>query len=101
MEYTELQRKRFKESFARKQRRQLLVAVPVLALLVALILGQEHGSHASYGIPFIVWVPILAVLIVAVLIFSSRNWRCPACGGYLGRGFHPAFCPKCGVELRP
>jgi hypothetical protein len=100
MEYTELQKVRFKESFARKQKRQLVVAFPVLAAFVAVILGQEPGSHSIYGLPVVAWVPIFAILIVAVLIFSSRNWRCPACDGYLGRGFHPTFCPKCGVQLR-
>ena len=32
--------------------------------------------------------------------FSFRNWRCPACNGYLGRSMSMNFCPKCGVELR-
>lgn len=41
MEYTELQKVRFKELFARKQRRQLVVAFPVLAAFVAVILGLE------------------------------------------------------------
>ena len=100
MEYTELQKVQFKESFARKQKRQIVVVFPVLAAFVAVILGQEPGSRSIYGIPVVAWVPIFAVLIVAALIFSSRNWRCPACDGYLGRGFHPTFCPKCGVQLR-
>jgi predicted RNA-binding Zn-ribbon protein involved in translation (DUF1610 family) len=34
------------------------------------------------------------------LVFSLRNWRCPACNKYLGKGTLPHYCPNCGVELR-
>mgnify|MGYP001402959415 CR=1 FL=1 len=45
-------------------------------------------------------VLIFAVL-GAILVFSFRNWRCPACEGHLGKGMGARFCSKCGVQLRP
>jgi rubrerythrin len=40
------------------------------------------------------------MVVAGALIFSFVNWRCPACTRYLGRGWNPKFCPKCGVQLR-
>jgi hypothetical protein len=34
------------------------------------------------------------------LIFSFRNWRCPACDKYLGKAIGPRFYAKCGVALQ-
>ncbi len=35
------------------------------------------------------------ILAGAAAIFLT--WRCPVCGGYLGRDAYPATCGKCGV----
>ena len=40
------------------------------------------------------------VLVAGALIFSFRNWRCPACNRYLGKQYSPKFCSKCGVVLQ-
>jgi len=47
-----------------------------------------------------VWGPVLVIHIVAMFAFCIRNWRCPARDKYLGRGFHPKYCSKCGVPPR-
>jgi hypothetical protein len=44
--------------------------------------------------------PLSFVLVAGALIFSLRNWRCPACNRYLGRTFNPRYCQGCGFELR-
>jgi rubrerythrin len=44
--------------------------------------------------------PVIVALVVGALVFSLKNWRCPACDKYLGKGISPSFCPKCGVALQ-
>ena len=39
------------------------------------------------------------VVILGVVLFSLKNWRCPACNAYLGKGMAPSFCSKCGIPL--
>jgi len=100
VEYTEPQKEFFRTTFARRRRHQLVIALPVMVAIIAAILGDEPGAGAVYGLPAVVWAPILAVVVASALIFSFVNWRCPACNRYLGRGLNPKFCPKCGVQLR-
>ncbi len=98
--YTEQQLVTFKEEFAAKRRRQILAVIPALAAVVAIaVLGDTAGS-AFLGLSAAVWRPVGIAVVVGVAGFSLLNWRCPACGRYLGRSFNPAFCPKCGVALR-
>jgi hypothetical protein len=100
VEYTEPQKAYFKTMFARRRRHQLAVAVPVTIAIVAAIFGDEPGAGSVYGLPAAIWAPVLLVVVGTALIFSFRNWRCPACNRYLGRGLNPKFCPRCGVQLR-
>lgn len=49
--------------------------------------------------------PVLGILLSIVLLLVTcftRIGRCPACGGYPGRGIWrgPIFCQNCGVRLR-
>jgi hypothetical protein len=99
VEYTEPQKEYFKAMFARRRRHQLVVAVPAMIAIVALILGDEPGAGAVYGLPVAIWAPALAIVVGTALVFSFLNWRCPACNRYLGRGLNPRFCPRCGVQL--
>lgn len=99
MEYTEEQKRGFRESFAALRKRQLLATIPLVAVLVFLgFSDQETG--ASFGVPVVVWLPIAGLFVLGLVLFSLKNWRCPACRKYLGKGFGPKFCPKCGVALR-
>ncbi len=82
--------------------RRALILIGIGVLLVI-------GMFAM--IPFVTstgWVPgILIVWLVAfmaVAIASVVNWRCPVCGGYLGKGFWGMFsvthCMHCGARLK-
>ena len=93
MEQTEYQKARVLEEFAARRKRQLIATIPVLVLLIGYVLLGERAEQTAY--PF-----ILIGVVVVILIFSFRNWRCPACDGYLGRGLNPKFCSKCGAQLR-
>jgi Zn finger protein HypA/HybF involved in hydrogenase expression len=40
------------------------------------------------------------VSIASFLVFTSLNWRCPACNKNLGADIHRRVCKKCGSRLR-
>lgn len=101
MEYTEQQKATFKQQFAERRRRQIILAVPLVALAVGFaLLTDEKGSGTPFGVPMTVAGPAFVVLVLGALGFSLWNWRCPACNRYLGKGASPRFCAKCGVPLR-
>jgi len=43
---------------------------------------------------------ILLVIVLACVVWIFVNWRCPACGAFLGINHNPKTCPKCQVKLR-
>jgi hypothetical protein len=103
MEYTTQQQEDFKREFAARRKRQLMVAIPFVALIAGFAAFARVGSadgETLGGVPLLLWAGIGLALIIGVLIFSVRNWRCPACDKYLGRNANMSFCPKCGVALR-
>ena len=101
MEYTEQQKATFKQQFAERRKRQIILAVPLVLLFLALsFLTDEKNRVALPGVPAAMVGPLLVAAVVGALLFSLRNWRCPACDKYLGKGISPRFCPKCGVALQ-
>ena len=100
MEYTEEQKAEFKREFAVRRNRQVMLAVPLVALVLVITLaGGRRGSGDILGIDRQTFGIGFFALVGGALLFSLRNWRCPACDKYLGKG-SPHFCPRCGVELR-
>lgn len=101
MEYTEQQKSSFKEQFAVRRKRQIILAVPFIVVFIAFAVAtDEENGGAVLGIPVSVIGPVFMVFVVGALAFSLQNWRCPACNKYLGKGMSPRFCPKCGVALQ-
>jgi hypothetical protein len=90
MEYTELQKAEFREAYAARRTRQLVFTVVFIVLIVPVAIASDRVK----GLPI-----LLFILVFGGLAFSLRNWRCPACNGYLGRTFNPKFCQKCGAQL--
>jgi len=101
MEYSEQQKAAFKQEFAARRKRQIILAIPlvVVFILFAVFRDRQDGD-VMLGMPAGFVAPIFLILVVAALTFSFRNWRCPACDKYLGKGISPHFCPKCGVALQ-
>jgi hypothetical protein len=101
LEYTDEQKATFKHQFAERRRRQIILAVPLVTLVVAFaVFTDERNQLALPGVPASMVAPFFFAVVVGALIFSLRNWRCPACDRYLGKGVSPRFCPKCGVALQ-
>jgi hypothetical protein len=95
VEYTREQLAGFKEEFARRQKRQFGVAAVIFAGMICLMILRDRSPLESP-----VGITIALAAIGAILVFTLQNWRCPACGKYLGKGAFPRFCPQCGVALK-
>jgi hypothetical protein len=103
MEYTEDQKEQFKQQFAAKRRRQIILMIPFVILAGTMaLMGVNGHTHTTpvWGIPSDAIGVVCLIFAVCAVVFSFLNWCCPACGKHLGRGFGPRFCPRCGVELR-
>ena len=87
------------EEFKRRRTQQFKVTAEFF------VVGGIALFLAGRGICF-VGLPCSAMQILALgsvlylLIFSLKNWRCPACNGYLGKAISPRFCSKCGAALQ-
>lgn len=97
MQYTEDQKIEIKRLFASRRKRQILVAIPIVAMIILLALSESKG--AVLGVPLRLAGPVFFVCVLGAVAFSLYNWRCPACNKYLGKAIGPKFCARCGVEL--
>ena len=100
MEYTEEQKSQFKATYASRRKRQLAVSAPLVVLVLGFVFMEDRLAGAVRGTSSAVAVPLFLIVILGALVFSLRNWRCPACGKYLGHSFNPKHCQSCGVALR-
>jgi hypothetical protein len=100
MEYTESQLAEFKEEFARRRRRQWILTAMLVVVALSAVLAQDRRDGSIGGLAVVVWLPIFFAVVIAGVVVSLRTWRCPACGGYLGKAMRLNFCPRCGVALR-
>jgi hypothetical protein len=100
MDWTEREKQGFREVFAVRRKRQLLVGLPILAIFVGVLFGWIDAATArAVGIPGGALEMGVAALILAAAGFSFYNWRCPSCNGYLGRELAPRFCARCGAPF--
>lgn len=66
------------------------VAVAFFIIFASQVLGWKIGS-LHY---------VILVIVFACVVWMAINWRCPACGAFLGLNRNPKTCPKCQVKLR-
>ena len=92
MQYTPQQVEGFRAEFRRRRRNQILIYLPMIAGAIVVRFGGPWSAQDSERI----W----AVAVIASIVLTIRNWRCPACERYLGRRFSLEFCPRCGAPLR-
>ncbi|MFB3921165.1 MAG: hypothetical protein ACE145_05550 [Terriglobia bacterium] len=91
---------RIMDEFKKRRNRQLLVSVPFLGIFVGALWLRDHPGGLPMNFGTTAFLVVFFGAIAALLAFSLWNWRCPACNRYLGKGFGPSFCPKCGVRLQ-
>ena len=97
-QFSASQQDEFRRLFAVRRRRQFLLAIPLLPVIIAVIVARE-GDSVLFGLPSDVWGPVFFVFVIGALAFSLWNWRCPACSKYLGKSVSPRYCPRCGVAF--
>lgn len=85
--------------FKRRRTKQIIAVIPFIAAMIPLFLLDEAGPAGLFGISSIVIGSTCIAILIAGLIFSVINWRCPACNSYLGKTISPRFCQKCGAQL--
>ena len=100
MPYTHEQETEFKRLFSVRRRRQMFLAASLFPMVIAAAMLRSSARQELFGIRPSMWGPGFLLLIVGALVFSFRNWRCPACDRYLGRRLNPRFCSKCGAVLQ-
>ncbi len=100
MQYTDRQQAEIRTLFALRRRRQLLISLPLIALIMGFAFLEKGNSGAFLGIPPSIVFPGFLVMIAGAVVFSLYNWRCPACNKYLGKQRSPKYCSKCGVALQ-
>ena len=94
MEHPNEQKEAFKREFAVRRKRQIMVAVPVVALFVGFAaLTDERNKAVLAGSHFEILVAAFLAILCGVIIFSLRNWHCPACDRYLGKGMDRVSVP--------
>lgn len=97
--YTEEQKQEFKNQFKARRTRQLILTVPFILILLGVSFLRHDKTTEVAGISSNGLGIAFLVFVVGILVYSLKNWRCPACNGYLGRTINPRFCQKCGVQL--
>jgi Zn finger protein HypA/HybF involved in hydrogenase expression len=91
--------KEIKREFRQRQTRQIIamtVALFLVALAAVLYKRPELVGTISRGTLF----GMQAITIAAFFGYTSYNWRCPACGKYLGSNLHRTQCRKCSARLQ-
>jgi len=88
------------EEFKIKKRRQIILTVPMIIGMIVIVIMGENPEFAIPGIPVMYLMFGIIGFYIFAIIFSLKNWRCPACNKYLGKGMSPKFCQKCGVKLQ-
>lgn len=83
---------------AEYQRRRRRRTVAVVVAFVLLFFGISMVAQMIGDRP----AQIGAILIVVgLLVFVWRDWRCPACSKRLGPELQHKECPHCGARLQP
>jgi len=83
---------------ARQSRQYLAIAVTMLLLLFLVLVYKRSDIFGEVPKSIIFSAQIFCI--VAFIVFSAFNWRCPACGKYLGNDIYRPFCRHCRIRLK-
>ncbi len=88
------------QSFKKKKKMQTIIIIVVFAVaFFAFWYSNNRERFESETVRSIIIYSICAASIGGLILYYL-NWRCPACGAYLGRVPGMNKCRKCGVRLR-
>jgi DMSO reductase anchor subunit len=90
---------RVTKEFRKRQSRQIVaMAIVLFLVLLAAVVHKRPDIFGEISRPLL--FAAQAVGIALFIGFTSMNWRCPACGKYLGGDIYRRFCRKCGARLQ-
>lgn len=73
---------------------KLFIALVLLGILLEMI-GAAVGDTVGLVILAMGWLSMIGAIVIMALFY-----RCPHCGGYLGKTwYHDRYCPHCGHYL--
>lgn len=83
------------------RRASLILGSEVVVILVGVVFVVLWASVP--GVPALAVLMVWFVLVAALVFLWYVNWRCPACGSYLGKApwdmFRVERCLTCGTRL--
>jgi len=91
--------KQIMREFRLRQSRQILAIAVALFLVIAIAVlykRPDRFGEFSKNTP----LAVQFVLIMAFVVFTAYNWRCPSCNKYLGKNIDRRICKQCGTKLR-
>lgn len=95
----EVESRRVVREFRKRRKRQLVVTGPFVLFIIYIVFTSENDKLNIFNLSETISLIIVFSIIIAMLVFSFKNWRCPACDKYLGKGINFKFCPRCGIHL--
>jgi hypothetical protein len=88
-----------KRQFRQSQTRQIIaVTVALFLVMLAAVLYRRPDLAGAFSTSTL--FGLQAVSIVAFLVYTVYNWRCPSCDKHLGSNLHRQRCGKCGARLQ-
>ena len=74
-----------------------------LAIILGTVVGVIVFMRYQNGTSTATTAILLAAAFIWAVMVNVKIWRCPSCGGHLGRLYlglkEPKFCPNCGIKL--
>ena len=85
---------------AKKRRHYILFLLMIILFTLGTFstFSQGRSGEAGVFVQVISWlIPLAGIAIFVYALYF--DWRCPKCGGWLGKSILPKYCPNCGVAL--
>jgi hypothetical protein len=99
--YSEEQKAHLKQQFVAKRRRQIILAIALVPIVVMWGLVRFWWGETPFlHLPVAGTTYFVIIAVMGGVIFSAANWRCPACGDYLGQRINQRKCLNCGIRFR-
>jgi len=84
-----------KDAFRAMQERQRSITWQIFLLFGVVLAANYYLPRPVNKIAGVMGLIGIAISIIR----SFSNWRCPACGKYLGRNAEISACPHCDTEF--
>ena len=87
-----------KQFTARQSRQFVAVAVTLFLVLLCGVVYKRPDIFGEFSRGKLYGAQIACI--AAFIVYTSYNWRCPACQAHLGHDIVRRRCKKCGARLQ-